>query len=56
MKLEATSVVDGIDDEMGFIVFDVSFAKSMILLEKYKQNAIFWADKIKTTLLLNELK
>lgn len=54
--LEAVSVFENNEDENGFIAFDVPFPIAITLLNKYKQNAIVWADKIKTTLLINDFK
>lgn len=55
LTLDTVSVFEKNEDESGYIAFDVPLPIAITLLNKYNQNAIVWADKIKTTLLINDL-
>ena len=54
LYLEAQSIFEGIEDELGYLVFDLPFDKAIILMDKYNQNAILIGNSKEIKLLFND--
>lgn len=52
--LETQTIFQGINDELGYLVFDLSLDKAIILMNKYNQNAIVIGNTKEIRLLINE--